>query len=69
MSVEVEMARMTREFEVLIRLIKPWVSIDEMCERYDCSKRTIYRMVETQKLPAPKNGRWDRSELLQWESK
>lgn len=61
-ALRVEMSR-------LLDNLSPWVSIDEMCIRYDCTTKTLSNMERDGRLPFRKNGRWNRAELVKFESK
>lgn len=41
----------------------PWLTIEDMCQRFGKSKSTIYAMVNRHQLPSSLSGRWSRSEL------
>ena len=64
-----EIQKMRREFENLIARLSPWVHTDEMCMRYSVAPVTLRRMELRGDIPTRVNGRWTRSELMQWESR
>jgi excisionase family DNA binding protein len=41
----------------------PWLTINDMCKRFDKSKSTIYSMVNRHQIPSSRSGRWSRQEL------
>lgn len=45
---------------------------DEVCARYRINERTLYRLVQSQKFPAPLKiggqNRWPASALSEWEA-
>lgn len=58
-------------------MIRAYYSTHDLCERYRCSSRTIFRRMkrETNPFPAPcmkHSGAcnlWDRDDILAWEEK
>ena len=53
----------------LCKFIGPHLSRDQMCTRYQVSRNTLARMIETGKVPRPVNGKWLLSEVVEWETK
>lgn len=68
-SATLELQIMRREFAALLANLSPWVSTDEMCARYDCTPKTLNNMERDGRIPFRKRGKWDRVELVNWESK
>jgi hypothetical protein len=60
---------LTREVSRLTELLSPWVSIDEMCKRYNVTPKTLTAMERRGDIPERTKGRWNRSELQQWEQR
>jgi len=58
---------LAREVGRLTELLSPWVSLDEMCKRYEVTSKTLLAMERRGQIPYRVNGRWNRSELQQWE--
>lgn len=63
-----EIQRMRVEFARIVECMSPWLSTDEMCARYDCTPQTLRNMERRGDIPTRTNGRWNRSEVMQWES-
>lgn len=64
-----EMKRLRQEFANLAALFAPWVTTSEMCIRYTCTPKTLNNMERDGRIPFRKNGKWNRIELVNWESK
>ena len=61
-------AMLTREVSKLALMLSPWVTTDEMCQRYGCTPQTLTNMERRGDIPTRANGRWNRIELMQWEA-
>jgi len=68
-SATLELQIMRREFAALLANLSPWVSTDEMCARYDCTPKTLNNMERDGRIPFRKRGKWNRVELVNWESR
>ena len=62
-------ALLFKEICRLTDLLSPWVGADEMRARYDVTMQTLKDMERRGEIPVRTNGRWSRSELLQWEQR
>lgn len=65
----IELRQLRQEFANLVANLSPWVSTDEMCVRYKCTPKTLNNMERDGRLPFRINGKWNRIELINWESK
>lgn len=63
-----ELQAMRMEFSRLLAHLSPWISIDEMCTRYDCTPQTLTSMERRGDIPMRVKGKRRRTELMQWES-
>lgn len=63
-----EIRNLRREVAALIASLSPFVGTDEMCKRYDCTSKTLHNMERDGRIPFRKSGKWNRVELLKWES-
>lgn len=68
-SAMIELQIMRREFAALLANLSPWVSTDEMCARYDCTPKTLNNMERDGRIPFRKRGKWNRVDLVNWESR
>ena len=68
-TLAIEVKRPLQEVAVLVANLSPWVTADEMCTRYQCTPETLANMERDSHLPFRKAGKWNRNELIQWESK
>lgn len=69
--VELVMQRMRQELQALPKpeKIKPYLSIEEVCELLDLSKQTVYTMTHKKQIPHIKRGGkllFNRVEIVQW---
>ena len=60
---------LVREVSRLTEMLSPYVSTDEMCKRYDCTPKTLNNMERDGRIPFRKGGKWNRTELVKFESK
>lgn len=60
---------LVREVSRLTELLSPFVGTDEMCRRYDCTPKTLNNMERDGRIPFRKGGKWNRTELMGFESK
>lgn len=67
-SAVLEVRRLSMEVERLIASLSPWLSTEEMCARYSCTPQTLRNMERRGDIPTRTNGRWNRSEVMQWEA-
>lgn len=65
----IELRNLRNELLFLVAHLSPWVSTDEMCKRYDCTPKTLHNMERDGRIPFRKSGKWNRTELVKWESK
>lgn len=63
-----EIQRMRVEFARLVESLSPWLSTEEMCARYTCTPQTLRNMERRGTIPTRSNGRWNRTEVMQWEA-
>ena len=63
-----ELKMLRNEFVALIAHLAPWVTTDEMCARYQCTPKTLANMERDGRIPFRKAGKWNRIELIKWES-
>lgn len=63
-----EVQRLRMEVSRLIECMSPWLSTEEMCSRYKCTPQTLRNMERRGTIPTRTNGRWNRSEVMQWEA-
>ena len=68
-SAMIELQIMRREFAALLANLSPWISTDEMCARYDCTPKTLNNMERDGRIPFRKRGKWNRVDLVNWESR
>ncbi len=47
--------------------VSPWVSVDEMCARYQVCSKTLLAMERRGEIPRRTNGRWYRPTLIEFE--
>jgi hypothetical protein len=64
----IEIQRLRQEFASLVAHLSPWVTTDEMCARYQCTPKTLANMERDGRIPFRKSGKWNRTELINWES-
>lgn len=57
-----------REVAALARMLSPWIEPSEMQARYNVCGKTLLAMERRGQIPARKNGRWSRVEVMEWES-
>ena len=67
-SLQILVLKLTQEVARLADQQMPWVTIDEMCKRYNVTPKTLTAMEQRGDIPARKKGKWLRSELVQWEA-
>lgn len=65
----IELRQLRAQMAALMAFVLPFVSTDEMCKRYNCTPKTLNNMERDGRLPFRKNGKWNRTELMDWESK
>ena len=58
---------LAREVGRLTAMLSPYVSTDEMCQRYDCTPKTLNNMERDGRIPFRKLGKWNRTELMRFE--
>lgn len=59
--------KLAKEVSRLSELLSPWVSLDEMCQRYGVTSKTLVAMEKRGEIPWRTHGRWNRAALQQWE--
>lgn len=64
-----ELRRLSDQVAALMACMLPHISMDEMCKRYNCTPRTINNMERDGRIPFRKAGKWNRAEVMKWESK
>jgi hypothetical protein len=62
-------ALLLRELQALVATMSPWISTPEMMARYDCTAQTLGKMERRCEIPWRVSGRWNRAEVIEWESK
>lgn len=60
--------KLLQEVARLVDLQSPWITNEEMCQRYSVTPKTLTAMEKRGDIPTRARGRWLRSELLQWEA-
>ncbi|MDP2255448.1 MAG: hypothetical protein Q8K05_05210 [Polaromonas sp.] len=65
----IELRQLREDVAALMACMLPYLSTDEMCRRYSCTPRTLNTMERDGRIPFRKAGRWNRTELMEWESK
>lgn len=68
-DIEKRLAHLTTAVTQLAALMSPWITTPEMCTRYDCTPKTLAAMERRGEIPWRVAGRWNRAEVLEWESK
>lgn len=69
MTIEQRLDNLTAAVAQLAALMSPWITTSEMCTRYDCTPKTLANMERRGEIPWRHQGRWNRIEVMQWESK
>lgn len=69
MDAATELKQLRREVANLAALLSPWITTTEMCQRYDCTPKTLANMERRGDLPWRVKGRWNRAEIIEWESR
>jgi hypothetical protein len=64
-----ELRSLREQVAMLVASMLPHMSTDEMCTRYDCTPRTLNNMERDGRIPFRKAGKWNRTEVMKWESK
>lgn len=69
--VELVMQRMRQELQALPKpeKVKPYLSIEEVCELLDLSKQTVYTLTHKKEIPHIKRGAkllFNRAAIIQW---
>jgi excisionase family DNA binding protein len=49
--------------EAMKEVQSPWLSLEDMCKRFNKSKSTIYTMISRHQIPPAQAGRWYRQDL------
>lgn len=62
-------ALLLREIKALAANMSPWITTPEMMARYDCTAQTLGKMERRGEIPWRVSGRWNRAEVIEWESK
>lgn len=62
-------ALLLREIKALAANMSPWITTPEMMTRYDCTAQTLGKMERRGEIPWRVSGRWNRAEVIEWESK
>ena len=65
----IELRQLREQVSALLACMLPFVSTDEMCQRYGCTPRTLNTMERDGRIPWRKAGKWNRTELVKFESK
>lgn len=68
-SISESVFALAAELQRLQQQVAPWVSMDEMCARYDCTPATIRAMERRGDVPQRVKGRWYRPQLCEHESR
>lgn len=61
-------ALLLRELKALASNLSPWITTPEMMARYDCTAQTLGKMERRGEIPWRVSGRWNRAEVIEWES-
>ena len=64
-----ELESLRHEVASLVKLIAPWIGMDEMQARYDVTGRTLLDMEKRGDIPKRVRGRWLREEVMVWEKR
>ena len=64
-----ELEQLRREVTRLIASLSPWIGQEEMQARYGVTGKTLLAMERRREIPTRVNGRWARSDVLEWESR
>jgi hypothetical protein len=64
-----ELRQLREQVAALLACVLPFVNTDEMCQRYSCTPRTLNTMERDGRIPWRKGGKWNRTELMKFESK
>lgn len=68
-KVVAELALMRRELAGLVQVVSPWISSEEMGNRYRVKDpKTLVAMERRGEIPIRAHGRWNRAEVMQWEA-
>lgn len=62
-----ELRQLRQEFAHLAAVHSPWIGMDEMQKRYDCTGKTLLAMERRKEIPERVNGRWFRADVVDWE--
>lgn len=65
----IELRQLRDQVAALMACLSPYISTDEMCQRYQCTPRTLNTMERDGRIPFRKGGKWNRTELMRFESK
>ena len=63
-----ELSALRVEFAKLASLLSPWIGTDEMRARYGVTLKTLTEWERSGKIPCRVHGRWNRTQVLEWES-
>ncbi len=63
----IELRQLQKTVEALVNSITPYIGQDEMKSRYDVCGKTLLAMERKKQIPERVNGRWFRTEVLEWE--
>lgn len=58
---------LAREIKALSAKVSPFISMEEMTERYGVCTKTILAMERRGEIPKRVNGRWKRVEVMDYE--
>jgi len=64
-----ELRELRREVSTILQALSPWISMDEMLQRYGVCYRTMRNMEIRKDVPPRRNGRWSRAEVIEWEGR
>jgi len=64
-----ELRQLRDQVAMLIACMLPHIGTDEMCMRYNCTPKTLNNMERDGRIPFRQKGKWNRNEIMKWESK
>lgn len=64
---EIELLR--KEIARMAQAVAPWIGQEEMQSRYSVTGKTLLAMERRREIPPRVNGRWRRSEVMEWEAR
>ena len=68
-TIETSLRQLRHEVATLAQCLSPWIGSDEMARRYGVTGKTLTAMERRGDIPQRVHGRWNRAEVMQWESR